>query len=88
MQLTEEKLEVVLKKLDEDSKGGITCPVCGTKLWAVNKTIMELREFNNGDLSVGANTSVMPLITLTCSECSNTMFFNAIMLGVVDKDNE
>ena len=62
MQLTEEKLEVVLKKLDKDSKGGITCPVCGTKLWAVNKTIMELREFNNGDLSVGANTSVMPCL--------------------------
>ena len=47
---------------------------------------MELRSFNNGDIVLGNGTSIMPVITLSCAKCGHTLFFNALQLGVVDKD--
>ena len=84
MTLSEDKVKTLIDKLNVDSKGGITCPVCGERLWGVNKTIMELREFNNGDIVIGGNSTMMPLVTLTCSKCGNTLFFNALRLGLID----
>ena len=84
MTLSEEQLKSLLDKLNEHSNGGIKCPVCGKQLWVVNKTVMEMREFNNGDLVIGGNASMMPLVTLTCSSCGNTLFFNALRLGLIE----
>lgn len=86
MKLTEDKVKIVIDKLNEDSNGGIACSVCGEHQWVVNKEIMELRSFNNGDIVLGNGTSIMPVITLSCAKCGHTLFFNALQLGVVDKD--
>lgn len=86
MKLTEDSIKKVIDKLNEDSKGGIKCPVCGEHLWVVNKELMELRSFNNGDIVLGGGSAVMPVVTLSCAKCGHTLFFNAIQLGVVEKD--
>lgn len=89
MELTDEKINQVVDYLNKKSTNGtIVCPVCGHHNWAITKTIMELRDFNNGDIILGAGSSVMPFITLTCAHCANTLFFNALRLGVVDKDDK
>lgn len=86
MKLTEDKVKIVIDKLDKDSDGGIKCSVCGEHLWVVNKELMELRNFNNGDLVLGQGSSVMPVVTISCAKCGHTLFFNALQLGVVEKD--
>lgn len=86
MKLTEDKVKIVIDKLNQDSKGGITCSVCGNRQWVVNKEIMELRGFNNGDIVLGQGTPIMPMVTLSCAQCGHTLFFNALQLGVVEKD--
>ena len=86
MILSEDKVKIVIDKLNMDSKGGITCPVCGEHLWVVNKELMELRNFNNGSIVLGEGSSVMPVVTLSCAKCGLTLFFNALQLGVVEKD--
>ena len=86
MKLTEDQIKIVVNKLNSDSKGGITCPVCGNKLWTVNNKVMEMREYHDGKFVMGGDASIMPVVSLVCSQCGNTLLFNAIRLGVVEKD--
>lgn len=66
------------------------CPMCGENNWNIEDKIFELREFNNGDLVIGGgNSSIIPLLALTCSKCGNTQFINAIICGAVNpKDSK
>ena len=56
------------------------CPICGNNQWTVNDTIFELREFQGGDLVVGAG-QVYPIVPIMCSNCGYSIFLNAIISG-------
>lgn len=64
------------------------CNVCTGKDWILNDTIFELREFQGGNLVVGGKASIFPVITVICSNCGNSLFFNAIQLGLIKKEND
>ena len=64
--------------------GNRPCNMCGTGNWLVSDKVFELREFNNGDLIIGGG-SITPLVTITCSECGNTILINPIAIGILDK---
>lgn len=64
--------------------GNRPCNMCGTGNWLVSDKVFELREFNNGDLIIGGGP-ITPLVTITCSECGNTILINPIVIGVLDK---
>lgn len=60
------------------------CPMCGGREWSVADKIFELREFNEGNLVLGGpNSSVVPLIPVTCEKCGNTVLINAITAGAI-----
>jgi hypothetical protein len=63
----------------------IQCNVCKTSSWNLTPELFEIRAFSGGDLHLGA--SLIPLLVLTCTNCANTIFLNAIQLGVVDAKN-
>ena len=71
---------------------GRTCPMCQHGNWNVSEQVFEMREFNDGNLRLGGNSSILPLIPVTCSKCGNTIFVNAIVAGLVknnvDKGDE
>ena len=69
--------------LDKHWGNDWTCSVCGNSDWMGEEQPMELRAFNEGRLA--ANGPVIPLLTITCSTCGNTLFFNAILAGLVEK---
>jgi len=60
---------------------------CGAHNWILNDKIFELREFQGGGLVIGGESSVFPVITVTCKDCGYTYFFNAILLGVIEKSD-
>jgi len=63
---------------------GATCPLCGGREWNVNEKIYELREFNDGNLVVGGpNSSIIPVIPISCKNCGNTIFINALITGLL-----
>lgn len=64
--------------------GNRPCNMCGNGNWLVSDKVFELREFNNGDLIIGGGP-ITPLVTITCSECGNTILINPIAIGVLDK---
>ena len=61
----------------------IICPICGKSQWSVNNVVTEMREFQNGNLIIGGESSIMPFVSITCNNCANTLFVNAIIAGIV-----
>ncbi len=66
---------------------GRPCPMCNTGNWTVSDTIFEIREFNDGNLDLGGGPLV-PIVPITCDNCGNTLFINAIKVGLVDPNKK
>lgn len=84
MTLKESQRKFVSDKVNTVWKGKRECPICISKtVWTIT-TIVEVREFNEDNHCPGA--AITPLIQVQCSTCGHTVLFNAIALGVVDRD--
>ena len=60
------------------------CPYCGGVEWHASDKVFELREFNDGNLVLGGpNSSITPVIPITCVNCGNTVFINALTTGLL-----
>ena len=64
---------------------GRACPMCGIGKWVVTDKIFELREYNDGNLVVGKNCSVVPVVPIICENCGNTIFVNAMIAEAVEE---
>ncbi len=89
MKLTEKEVESAIEKIDSLALPNVKCPVCGKEEWLFNEYILETREFLFGDMALKKGVLV-PYVTMSCKNCSNTIFFNAVQLGIVSppSDNE
>ena len=76
-------LEKATEWLAEHWKGDRICGICGNRQWTGHDTVMEVRSFDGGRL--GGPGQVTPLLVLVCSTCGNTLFFNAILAGLVER---
>lgn len=85
MKLTKEQASLVLTKLNnyDYNNGRRPCVICGNQKWLLNDTIFEMREFNGGGLVIGGTSAIMPVISLSCTECGHTMFISAIKMGII-----
>lgn len=64
------------------------CPMCGGRAWSVSNKIFELREFNDGNFVLGGpNSSIAPVIPVTCDRCGNTIFINALSTSLIETGN-
>ena len=88
MKLTDEQLKIVIQHLQNVAPNGFACPVCGEKHWTVNNILFETREFANGKLFSKEQKVLIPFVTLDCPKCHNTLFLNAVALGIVSKEND
>lgn len=79
MKVDQEKLQQYLQKITPPE-----CPLCQQRRWSVNDTIFQLLEFQNGDLIIGGGQSIFPVIPLTCDNCGNVHFINAIKAGLIE----
>jgi hypothetical protein len=84
MTLNESQRKHIRDSVNTVWKGMRECPICISRTtWAIS-TIVEVREFNEGNHCPGAG--ITPLIQVECGNCGYTVLFNAIALGVVDRD--
>lgn len=84
MKLSKEQVDKVITYLNAKAdSAGIVCPFCKHKEWLISDAIFEAREFTHGDLVVGG-ISILPFVTISCKNCGNTMFLNAIQVGILD----
>ncbi|RXK48849.1 hypothetical protein [Aquirufa rosea] len=78
--------EKLLNHLKEKWQGR-PCPMCGVGNWNVSDTIFELREFNQGNLVMGGGP-IFPVIPVTCDNCGNSVFINAIVTKLVEQNKK
>lgn len=68
-------------------KGEGRCPVCAENdRWQPGDHVVELRRYRPGAPTPGR--PVQPLVSVTCTNCGNTMFFSAVVLGLVATEEE
>ncbi|HLC88338.1 MAG TPA: hypothetical protein VJG66_04790 [Patescibacteria group bacterium] len=86
--LTKEQKEILLKRLIHLSK--TACQSCGNKEWIASENIFEMREFKGGNLVIGGQSAILPVVPVTCKYCGQIIFFNALSLGILNpkKENE
>lgn len=90
MKLTKEQTALLLSKLNNYNynNGRRPCAICGNDKWLLNDTIFEMREFNGGNFIIGGKCAIMPVVSISCKECGNTLFLSAIRMGVVTPNTE
>jgi predicted RNA-binding Zn-ribbon protein involved in translation (DUF1610 family) len=79
--------ENALKHLNK-KWGQKNCPMCGENSWNVSDKIFELREFHNGNLVVGKESTIFPVFPVSCNNCGNSIFVNALIAGAIQKPSE
>ncbi|KKS39629.1 MAG: hypothetical protein UV55_C0054G0004 [Candidatus Gottesmanbacteria bacterium GW2011_GWC1_43_10] len=84
--LTAEQKNILAKKLSHLSKA--SCQSCGGKEWIASENIFEMREFHGGNLVIGGQSAILPVIPVTCKKCGQTIFFNALTLGILNQGKE
>ena len=82
MKLTEKQQEQIINKFTELWTDK-TCEICSNKDWNIDDTIFEMREFHGATTILGKGM-LKPLLIVSCTKCSNTKFFNAINLDLID----
>jgi hypothetical protein len=83
MKLTKEQQQKLIEKLNELWKNQKVCSICQGQNWNVSDTVFELREFHGGNMVIGGS-AIIPVLTLTCTKCGQTIFLNAMSLGIVE----
>ena len=84
MNLNESQRKFITDRVSNVWKGKRECPICiPTTVWTIGP-LVEVRDYNEGNHCPGA--AITPLIQTQCNNCGYTMLFNAIALGVVDRD--
>lgn len=81
--LTDVDGEKVLQYIKSRTKGDIVCTICKNKDWLVNPYLFKVSEYQPESLS----RQIMPLVSITCSHCGNTLFVNAFDAGVAEKES-
>lgn len=79
---TEEEKTQIIAKIQEKTKGQIgICPICKNPNWTLNDGFIPLSlQENIRGLVLGG--PILPCVSITCTNCGNTMLLNLITLGL------
>jgi hypothetical protein len=84
MKLTQEQQKKLIERLNTLWRNNKFCNICNSNTWTISDTVFEMREFHGGNMVLGGDSAIQPVISLTCQNCGQTVFMNAIMLGVIE----
>lgn len=88
MKLSKYQLKKVQLFINSKSKNAGFCPICNQENISIEPVVYQLREFNpNGDIVLGNDQLVEPIIPIVCTNCGYTTFINAIKAGIIKEDD-
>lgn len=66
------------------------CPVCSQSTWGVAPTFahIPLTQVGKGLVGTYQPVQTFPCVVVTCRTCGNTLFFNAIVMGLLPSGTE
>lgn len=83
--LSKSEKNKALAWLNERTEAAPTCWVCNTQNWTLADHVVSPPMFGKGLILGGV---AYPHILLVCRQCAHTVFFNAMVMGVIDKEEE
>lgn len=84
MNLNDSQRKFIVDRVMKVWNGNRDCPICiSSTVWGIGD-IVEVRDFNEGNHCPGA--AITPLVQINCQNCGHVVLFNAIVLGVVDRN--
>lgn len=86
MKLTQVQKDKALETLNKH--GMPTCIICQSQNFVLNDTLFELREFDFGSLVAGTQSTIFPVVPLTCKTCGHSHLFNAVLMGLLDNKGD
>jgi len=86
LKLTQEKKDKLIQHFDKFWTNQ-KCEICGHEDWTIDESLFEMREFHGATTILGKGF-VKPLVTVSCQNCKNTKFFNAVNLGLIDLEDK
>jgi predicted nucleic-acid-binding Zn-ribbon protein len=84
--LTQEQAEILIRWLDQKIPQGLICSACGKDDWNLAPTISTTMVLGGTSIMIGG--TIQPLVTLTCKNCGHTVFFNALISGVMKAEKK
>lgn len=60
------------------------CEICGTDDWHLSPFITAELKLENGSISMGGE--IIPKISISCANCGNTKYFNAVTARIVQNN--
>lgn len=85
---TRKKLYMKLNKIKFESvvqtKWINGCPLCGGKQWSYDEKLVVTPMNLGDDGGVVLGGKIIPLVAVACSNCGNTVFVNAKVIGALD----
>lgn len=84
--LSKEDVEKVIKWFKKHWTQPAKCDVCGKFEWTIGKTIIAPMNIVNSEVKITGQ--LYPQILVLCKHCGNTKYFNAIIMGLVEKNEE
>ncbi len=84
--LTQEQFEKFVHWLEQKVPHGLMCSVCGQNNWEASPRLSTTMNLSGSAIAIGG--PIQPLISLTCKNCAHTVFFNALISGVMDVEKK
>lgn len=85
MKLSKDQTKILLEKLRQHWIEPNLCPICHNTDWKIPESILEIREYEEGDLiAYPKDSSIIPLVSVTCTNCGYTFLINAITIGLME----
>ncbi len=78
----------IVTHLNEKWDSDKVCPMCGAANWAISPKILELREFDNGNITIGGHSFIYPVIPVSCKNCGNVILISATISGMLSNNND
>lgn len=80
--LTQAQKDAAVAFINERWAGDKACPVCLTAKWSLSDhTVTPLNV--TGNVIHGSGVTY-PMVMAVCTNCGNTRFFNAVLMGILD----
>ena len=80
-ELTVEQIDIVKAWMKEKWRGGSNCQICQANHWNVAKHLVLPLTYSEGSTSMGGAS--YPQAMLICTNCGQTLLFNAVIMGIV-----
>jgi hypothetical protein len=84
MKLSTEQTSKTLEFLESVWPDPKECPVCKNTSWNLLEMVFELRETDMDGDTEGTDSAI-PLVAILCKTCGNTLFFNALAVGLLSE---